>query len=610
MKKMMKKWIAILLVVAMALSSTGCVGVYLAMELADRVENGEDGRLALEEPACTETPILAVPDGQVSQSPAFARQEINFSDMEYVHPDTDAIYAAIDALEADLQAGETDSETLIARYNEILDMYSAADSQLSLAYVLYAFDVTDSYFQDEYNDLTVTLTDMDLALTDLSIALFEDEDSAEGMDQSFGEDFEAAVYAGEKLNSPEIQDDFEQEQRLTTEYDTLLTTFALEDGGNTYTMEEISALSATDYDEYVRLFDAYYAQLNEKAGTLFLKLAALRNRISETLDYDNYAEYQYACYGRDYSLDEIRSLHAAVKEYLVPLYSELLIDAYINGDSDTLSKMQVPLGNFMNKLQVALSDFSPETLEALNFMLRNDLYTTTVSEKKMESNFTTYFSSYESPFIFTQWQDDSWSASTMMHELGHFTNYYLNPNCGWSVSDPLDLAEIDSQGLEMLLVSYYGDLFGGYADAMREQKILDGLYSVISGCMEDEFQQEVYRNPGMTLEEMNELYLRLAGEYGFGELYDYVGTEWVAIPHTFQSPMYYISYAVSMIPALELYVLLQEDADAASEAYHAILRRPAYSELRTITQENGLHDPIAPATIRYLADRLRAALDD
>lgn len=198
----------------------------------------------------------------------------------------------------------------------------------------------------------------------------------------------------------------------------------------------------------------------------------------------------------------------------------------------------------------------------------------------------------------------------MMHELGHFTNYYLNPNCGWSVSDPLDLAEIDSQGLEMLLVSYYGDLFGGYADAMREQKILDGLYSVISGCMEDEFQQEVYRNPGMTLEEMNELYLRLAGEYGFGELYDYVGTEWVAIPHTFQSPMYYISYAVSMIPALELYVLLQEDADAASEAYHAILRRPAYSELRTITQENGLHDPIAPATIRYLADRLRAALDD
>ena len=80
MKKMMKKWIAILLVAAMALSSTGCVGVYLAMELADRVENGEDGRLALEEPACTETPILAVPDGQVSQSPAFARQEINFSD--------------------------------------------------------------------------------------------------------------------------------------------------------------------------------------------------------------------------------------------------------------------------------------------------------------------------------------------------------------------------------------------------------------------------------------------------------------------------------------------------------------------------------------------------
>jgi oligoendopeptidase F len=55
----------------------------------------------------------------------------------------------------------------------------------------------------------------------------------------------------------------------------------------------------------------------------------------------------------------------------------------------------------------------------------------------------------------------------------------------------------------------------------------------------------------MTLSEMNASYHELAVEYGLDEEYGYTGTEWVLISHTFQTPLYYISYAVSMVPALE-----------------------------------------------------------
>ena len=43
---------------------------------------------------------------------------------------------------------------------------------------------------------------------------------------------------------------------------------------------------------------------------------------------------------------------------------------------------------------------------------------------------------------------------------------------------------------------------------------MDAMYSLLSGCMEDEFQQEIYENPNMSLDEMNALYRKLAEEYG------------------------------------------------------------------------------------------------
>lgn len=607
MKNMMKKCIAVLLVLAIALSSTGCVAMYIAAELISRQESPS----AAVTPYLIEAPVQTVPGSTDWMNGESDRPEVRFSDMEYRRPDTDAIYDAIEQLQSDLESGEFDADTLIARYQEVLDLYDAADSQCSLAYVLYAMDVTEPYYQDEYNALTAALNDIDLSLTDVSIALFEDQESGADMTDRFGKSFEDAVYAGESLNSPEIQTDMEEENRLSTQYDTLLTTFTLKEGGREYTMEDIAAISEQDYSEYVRLFDAYYASLNAQAGDIFLKLVKIRTRIAKTLGYESYADYMYDCYGRDFTTEDARALHAAVKEYLAPLFERTTLDyygSYGNNYYEQVGAIQAPMDSFVSRMRNVLAEFSPKVLEALDYLLRNELYTATVSDKKMETSFTTYFESYQSPFIFMQWTDDESSASTLIHELGHFANFFQNPSAGWNASDSLDIAEIDSQGLEMLMTAYYEELFGDAATAVRSSRLADGLYSVITGCMEDEFQQEVYANPDMSLEEMNALYARLGSEYKIGDLYGYTGREWVAIPHTFQSPLYYISYAVSMLPALELFVLADEDFEAASAAYHAILMRPEYSALRTITEENGLRDPIEPGSIERLSEELKRIL--
>lgn len=609
MKKRLIKIVAILLVALCAMQTAGCmcvpVAALSAIAAAEAVAHKDDLDAVLITESGNDV-VLPMPSGNV---PETEEEEVLFSDIKYEKPDTAKISDAIRQLDAVIDAGESAPDSVLDQYDAVLEMYNHLDSEESLAYVLYAMDVTEDYYSDEYDFLVEELNRIDLELTDVSIKLFESDKYAEPMLDRYGPVFKENVYLGEKLNSPEIQEDLSAEQKLVSEYDTLLTTFAAEDGGKTYTMDDIIGIASTDYKEYVRLFTQYYSQLNQKAGAIYLKLLKIRNTIAKKLHYDTFADYRYEGYGRDYTREDIQELQKAVKEHLVPLYKSAVIRQYLTSPDTEKGLDNIPLSTFMNRFEGVLGDFSEKIQSSFRYMLRNGLITTDVSEKKMETSFTTFLSDYHSPFIFTQYEGKIRSAKTIIHESGHYANFYYMQSYGWNISDPLDIAEIDSQALELLMTHYYDRLFGNMAATERKDQLIDGLYAILSGCMEDEFQQRVYENPDMTLEEMNSMYYELADEYGFAELYGYTGTEWAAIPHSFQSPMYYISYAVSMIAAMEIWELSEKDFDAARDVYLTILCRPANSKFRTLTTENGLKDPVSPATVKSLAKSVSKALN-
>ena len=164
---------------------------------------------------------------------------------------------------------------------------------------------------------------------------------------------------------------------------------------------------------------------------------------------------------------------------------------------------------------------------------------------------------------------------------------------------PFDIA------LVLLLFDDYGSFYGTLADQAKTSALIDAMYSLLSGCMEDEFQQAIYANPDMNLDEINALYARLASEYGLQEVYGYLGTEWVLVSHTFQSPLYYISYAASMVPALELFDLAQSDPSAAKTAYFNIIMRDSYAGLDEVLKQNGLDSVFSETTIARIAEILK-----
>ncbi|MDD4311716.1 MAG: hypothetical protein PHW41_04470, partial [Eubacteriales bacterium] len=532
------------------------------------------------------------------------RANVPFSEMVYERPDLASMRRAIDDLQSEIDAG-TSAQDLIDAYRVLQQQYDHADSMLSLIYLQYAFDVTDTANRDEYAYLQSALSELDSDMQDVSAAMVESSDEASGLaKRSLGERFVEAIEHDEQYLDASTQELENQDAELTLEYDNLSATFTLSDQGTDWTYEDIQNDMSLSNDEYYRLYDAFNLALNQQAGEIFLQQVDLRNEIATRLHYSDYSTYCYEGFGREYSPADARALHAAVKQYIAPIFIDAneRIDTY-DLDAETFSD-----DAFFGMLPTASESFSPKLREAVSYLLENQLYDVSDSAVKMDSQFTTYLSDYRAPFIFSTWTGSADDIATMLHELGHFTNYYYNAEAGNSAGENLDLAEVDSQALVLLLFDEYEDFYGDLADQARSAMLFDAMFSLLSGCMEDEFQQDVYENPDMTLKEMNALYKELAVDYGLDAVYGYQGTEWVLISHTFQYPLYYISYAVSMVPALELLELSQRDAEAAKTAYFNIMIREPYADMSEELRKNGLGDVFSEDTIARIADILEAYL--
>ena len=497
MKKILKSFIAVILSATLLMQLSGCGLIPLAILV---IGNSSDSTI--------EVPP-DVPDVPIDIS--YDREDIPFSSLSYSRPDTDAIRSSIDTLTSEIKAG-ADAENVLTAYADILSAYEHLDTMESLAYILYSKDVTEEYYDDEYTYLVAEANDIDLLLTDLTIQMYETETIGDALRDAYGPTFEKNAYKAKQRNSEDIQDDLNHFTELSSEYDTMLSTFRMIYDGKEYSEDDLINSYDGNYDEYMQKVNTFYTQMNEKIGPLFLDLVQNNKRIAEKLGYSSFNEYQYEGYERDYSPEDAKRIHQAVKDYLVPLYTyayELVY--YYSAASVYEDSIHLTYSDFMAKLTSAIYDLSPEMIEPLTYMQQNGWIDLEVSENKMKTNYTIYLADEQLPFIFMQWDNSFDNCSTITHEFGHFSHYYLNPHYGWNRSDPLDIDELDTQGLELLMLKNYDYFYGSRkADSLQGSQLLEAIYIIISGCMEDEFQQTIYDSPDMTLDEINQLYGRLA----------------------------------------------------------------------------------------------------
>lgn len=369
--------------------------------------------------------------------------------------------------------------------------------------------------------------------------------------------------------------------------------------------------------EEASLIRQYYLLTDDRdfadaAAELYLRLAALRRGEAERAGFDSYPEYAYMMsYAREYLPEDAQALQRIVKSRIAPLYVRctLTLDNTKRfwNDEDIPSDTEL-----MNVIGAHIGDISPELNASFDFLCRNRLYCIGDSEALLDMGYTSSLSAYRSAFIFNKVSTRYDAFETTIHEFGHFNAAYHDPTPMLYQYNSMDVSEVQAQGLEMLFLPALQDILAGDdltgRDIVALTMVSDMLGSVVDGCLYDEFEQTVYADPDMTVSELHALEQQLYAEYGLDEIFG-SGPYWVYVPHLFEQPCYYISYAASALPALDLWLRSLEDHDAAVDAYMKVSAARTDAWFLDVMYDNGLCDITDRSDVVRLAGKLEAQVD-
>ena len=534
MQMKMKKRIALLLAAAMlslilcgcaddaetagAVRSDGSVSDALATGLGVTVPEDETGR-------------FASADG--------IHADVDYADMTWY------IYDAAELLDKAARLGETaDGKEAADLYDWLMAEYAKVYTLDNLAYIDFYAHPGDETLSDACQQLDSVLNEVNDALcTALSDAL--DGPAGSALRSYIGED-KATALVGYDEQTDRQREITERVSELTLQYNALI-------------MEYLS------YDEET-----------EKIGALYRELVDLHNEEAQIVGYKDYADYAYeASYGRDFTPDDAAALCEAVKPYARQYFGSLYYNeatyADFSADTDLTERELVGL---VTQYMPRVSD---DAAKAAAYMEKHGLYFMDSAERVSDLGFTTTLDQYNAPFIYLALYGDQNDIQSMFHEFGHYYDAYVNPVPDLLLSvGSLDIFEIHSTGMEALSTGWYEDIYGEDADLARIRFLDSALYTVFSGCLFDEFQRVVYADPTLTPEQISQTFVTIARSYGLRSFGKEFSHYWMQVNHNFESPFYYISYAVSMLASLQIYEMAENDWAAAADFYNDLVSLGAY----------------------------------
>lgn len=534
MQMKMKKRIALLLAAAMlslilcgcaddaetvgAVRSDGSVSDALATGLGVTVPEDETGR-------------FASADG--------IHADVDYADMTWY------IYDAAELLDKAARLGETaDGKEAADLYDWLMAEYAKVYTLDNLAYIDFYAHPGDETLSDACRQLDSVLNEVNDALcTALSDAL--DGPAGSALRSYIGED-KATALVGYDEQTDRQREITERVSELTLQYNALI-------------MEYLS------YDEET-----------EKIGALYRELVDLHNEEAQIVGYKDYADYAYeASYGRDFTPDDAAALCEAVKPYARQYFGSLYYNeatyADFSADTDLTERELVGL---VTQYMPRVSD---DAAKAAAYMEKHGLYFMDSAERVSDLGFTTTLDQYNAPFIYLALYGDQNDIQSMFHEFGHYYDAYVNPVPDLLLSvGSLDIFEIHSTGMEALSTGWYEDIYGEDADLARIRFLDSALYTVFSGCLFDEFQRAVYADPTLTPEQISQTFVTIARSYGLRSFGKEFSHYWMQVNHNFESPFYYISYAVSMLASLQIYEMAENDWAAAADFYNDLVSLGAF----------------------------------
>ncbi len=341
---------------------------------------------------------------------------------------------------------------------------------------------------------------------------------------------------------------------------------------------EIAQLEKENEELVVEYQALSQEELAEGIIPLYQKLIANNNRIAQIYGYDNYYTYGYdVVYARDYTTDTVQQARDYAIKYLVPTVPAILQQFALGFQSLDQEGQQVVAAFMEGSYQDTDKDYVnlyidslPQDLQAvMNHLWQYDRAIFADSTGAKEGAFTVNIGD-DAICFFGPGYD---STLTLVHEMGHYAST-LNLDLD---ECPMDLAELHSQGNEWLFMNELQDALDPKVYAViRDYKMYMDMCTILVSFMVDDFEERIYTTDvsGYTREDFDAVAEEVCQAYGGADFVNNYLTDfqsyWRLV--VMESPVYYVSYAMSDVAALNLYTIASQDREKAYEIYGHLLK--------------------------------------
>ncbi|WP_304508658.1 S-layer homology domain-containing protein [Anaerotignum sp.] len=539
--------------------------------------------------------------------------DINYSEIEYEHVDPAEFYKVTD-LVITQAADKNNYSSVESLISKLVDFWYRVNTQYTLAVILQSKDASDATYNEEYLYSFNLDTEILHSLADTLEIILESPCAGTVYDVL---DESELTYILQQVDAG--ADDVELSSLMSAEkefinqyYKTANKEYTAVVNGEAMTLDGIKNAKLPE-DIYKDAIREIHKNKNSALGEVYINLVKTRAKIARLCGYESYTDYCYEnTYFRDFTSEDVTALSTLVKEYIAPI-NKKLNEIITNIDFSSLNELDYSPETLISREKGVIEKEFPELLESFNYMYDHGFYDIGADDNKADTGFTSLLLDYNVPFMFNKPYGDFNDVWILVHETGHYNRFFISRD----ILPMLELSEIDSQGLELLFYDFYDDMIGDdkCTDLLKIKLLKSWIRSIIDGCMHDEFQQIIYHHPDMTLSQMNQLYYNLCLEYGYTPTSGYSDAElgesyaWTETIHNFTDPLYYISYAVSMIPAWELWMQAQTDFEEAKERYLQLVNREQADTYMQTLSDLGFGNTFDEATIKELAHSLGEVVD-
>lgn len=299
----------------------------------------------------------------------------------------------------------------------------------------------------------------------------------------------------------------------------------------------------------------------DKLIELYINIVNLHNEYARESGYANYYEMSRVELNADGSeASELAEFYQAVKDYIAPVYVYLSMNVRF----DQLSAYKLPINESLHSfVEKFMGNISSELLDSYKYMVDSSLLKIGTSEKNEDVSYTIRLPYLKSASIFIKDRGDYNNLNTLIHEFGHFNTAIRDNDLSYFDEQNIDVAEIHSQYLELLFLPYSKLMYGNLANQAVTAKLLDLVWSVLTGACFNEFEEFAYTTENLNAQMLRNKFSEICREYKLNLDADY----WTEVWHLYNSPLYYLSYSISAMASLSQLDNINHDYRKAVDNY-------------------------------------------